>query len=88
MHGLWVRVKALLAGTAIVRVVSGGRRNLGKSLDLEMGLHCGEKKLPACSVAERLVVRESFDSAAERFVVREYFDSDAAEIQGFVAAVD
>ena len=93
MQGLWRRVRALLSGTAIVRVVSGGRRTLGQSSGWGLGLHCEQKNLLACSVAERLVVkgssdsvaerlvvRESFDSAAERFVVRESFDSVGVRI--------
>ena len=63
--------------------------SLGQSLGWGLGLHCEQKNLLSCSVAERLVVKESFDyvaeilvvkgssdSVAERLVVRESFDSD------------
>ena len=80
MQGLWRRVRALLSGTAIVRVVSGGRRTLGQSSGWGLGLHCEQKNLLSCSVAERLVVKESFDSVAEEFVVKESFDSAAERI--------
>ena len=71
-------MRALLSGTVIVRVVWGGRRNLGQSFGWGSGLHCEQKKLLGCGVAERFVVTESFDSVAEELVVRESFDSVAA----------
>ena len=70
-------MRAPLSGTVIVRVVWGGRTDFGQSLGWELGFNCEQKKLLACSVAERLVVKESFDSVAERFVVKESFDSVA-----------
>ena len=70
-------MRALLSGTVIVRLVWGGRRNLGKSLGWGLGLHCEQEKLLACAVAEIFVVTESFDSVAERFVVRGRFESVA-----------
>ena len=71
---------ALLYGTVIVRVVWDGRTDLGQSLDWELGVHCEQKNLLAFSVAERLVVKESFESVAEESVVRESFDSAAERI--------
>ena len=87
MYCLGMRVRAPLSGTVIVRVVWGGRTDFGQSLGWELGFHCEQKKLLACSVAERLVVKESFDSVAERFVVKENFESVGAEIKE-TAAVD